>query len=1115
MFSSLSIKNLSGVTILLGLFPFALYSQQCYVEVPASKTEIDFSNDLQDSPAQNILIYSNFYGGSGIGIGDFNRDGKPDIVFGGNLVADQLYLNEGDFKFKRTLPQLLNDDGWTSGVVIADVNGDGWDDIYLCRELYDDDPQRRRNRLLINQGTKDLDFIEAGLIAGVADNRRTRHATFFDYDNDGDLDLYVLNQPPNPGNYSPLLGSNLKLPEYASRLYRNDGNNAAGIPKFTELGPKSGLDVVGFPNSVIAADFDDDGFTDLYITHDYDAPDNYFHNNGNNTFTDLLKTATGHTSFYSMGVDAADINQDGLLDLMTLDMVAEDNFRLKANMSGMNPQAFQDVVAAGGHYQYMFNSLQLNRGNNHFSEISQLAGVSSTDWSWSNLFADLNNDGRQDLYITNGLVRDIRNTDAAKEFATHVSKKINAYIMAHPDDADVTIYDVIDLEEALSIIPSQPLSNYVYENSGDYHFTKRTEEWKLDQPGFSTGSAYADLNGDGLIDLITNNVNAPASIYRNQGDKKNPRNYLRLELKDPSGHTAFGSKVVAYINGQQQYIQTTNVRGMYSTSEQIVHFGLDQAVQVDSIIIRWPDRSQTKLRDVAANQVVTITKAETYTEKTAPINTLYTAFNLNLLNYEHRENVFDDYRFQVLLPHKQSQYGPALAVGDVNNDGLDDLFLGGASGQPSGLHFQNAGGKFSLQQEELWRGASLLEDVTATFFDADGDNDLDLYVGSGGNEFTAGSPFYQDRLYLNEGEGVFALAPSGTLPASSISTGCVVPGDYDNDGDLDLFIGGRLSPRDYPAPVDAKILRNDQGVFTDVTDEIASELNELGMVTSAVWTDLDNDNRPDLLIGGEWMPLTVFYNRTTGFEKATDFTDLPDTRGWWFSITKEDIDNDGDDDFLFGNLGENYKYQASPEEPFEVHYDDFDDDGSKDIVLSYYNNGEQFPLRGRSCSAQQIPLIADKFPSYTEFAGADLEDVFTPGALKQALHLQATTFTSYLGINDGNGKINMQRLPTEAQFGPIMDAVTDDLNKDGYQDLITAGNLYPAEIETARADASLGLVLLGNGKGNFTPLSPQKSGLYLNADVRKLGWMKITAGIKQLVVLPNNERVRFYETGQK
>ncbi len=1075
-------------------------NRKLFTQLPSSETGINFSNEVNDEKEHNILLYANYYGGAGVGVGDFDQDGLADLYFAGNLVNDRLYHNLGDFKFEdiSVSAKLENTGSWSSGVIVGDVNNDGWDDIYVTCELYDDQPTRRANKLYINQGN--LTFKNEAAQWGVADTARTRHATFLDFDKDGDLDLFVLNQPPNPGNYSIYKDADLTKNEYTSRLYQNTGST------FIDITKQAGVLKTGFPNSVVATDLDKDGYTDLYIANDFDAPDFLYHNNGDGTFTDILKSSTGHTSFYSMGVDAADVNNDGWQDLMVLDMVAEDNFRLKANMSGMDPDNFWQVVNNGGHYQYMFNTLLLNRGQNSFGDVAQYAGVAATDWSWSNLFADLDNDGLKDLYITNGLVRDIRNTDAQKKFTKHVVETSIEFIRAYPDSADISMLDIIDLEASLKLIPSEKLTNYAYQNTGDAAFEKKTDDWGLSQKSFSNGSAYADLNNDGYLDLIVNNINEPAFIFKNEGSGTRQNNFLRIKLEDPDQKTTLGTTIMIEANGMQQFFTTTSVRGMYSTSEQIVHFGLGRATEVNKIEITWPDGTVTTKMEASTNQLLNIRKNTGAPSNTKPQSTLFQVKNEeNGLQFKHKENYFDDYRFQVLLPHELSHFGPAMAVADVNGDGADDLFFGGASGQTGTLLIQENDGSFKKAGQQPWQQQSIMEDVDAIFFDADQDGDEDLYIGSGGNEFEANHIFYTDRLYINNGSGHFTYDPD-LLPALHISTGVVLPLDYDKDGDQDLFIGERFIPRDYPAPGSGFLLENENGRFKEVTSDVAPDFFQLGLITDAVTSDLDQDGNEDLLITGEWMTPKVFLNKENGFVDHTEAFGLDSLHGWWFSIQKADFDQDGDDDFVLGNLGTNYKYQASKEEPFEVYYNDFDGNGSKDIVLSYYNFGKQYPVRGKSCSTQQVPDLSKKFDTYELFAASGLNEIYEPEKLQGGLHLIASHFESMVIVNKGNNTLSTKALPASAQWAPIMDIVVDDFNKDGHLDLIYGGNLYVSEIETSRADAGIGGLLLGNGNGDFQAVPASKSGIYVPKDIREIEQVTIN-GNNVLVFANNNDQL--------
>ena len=1090
-------------TICSGLLPFAVAQKPLkrFTQLPGKKTGIRFKNVLKDLPAHNILVYSNYYGGAGVGVGDFNKDGLPDLFFAGNLVADQLYLNRGHFQFDNATVKagITDNGGWSSGVVVADVNQDGWDDIYVCRELYDGQPELRRNKLYINNKVGGFDEMSAQY--KVDDPGRSRHACFFDYDHDGDLDLLVLNQPPNPGNFSEYRNADLMQPEYSLRLYRNDGSS------FKEATKDAGILKTGYPNSVAAGDFDQDGFTDLYIANDYEAPDFFYHNNGDGTFTDIMPQAMRHTSFYSMGVDAADINNDGLTDLMVLDMVAEDNYRLKANMSGMDPKAFWKVYHSGGYFQYMFNNLHLNRGNNTYSDIAQLAGVASSDWSWSNLIADFDNDGLKDIHVTNGLMRDIRNTDAQKQFANFVKSKIREYRAANPQKSNTPILQMFDLEEALALIPSEKLSNYLFKNQDGTTFNNVAKNWGLAQKAFSHGSAYADLDNDGDLDLIINNVNDEAFIYRNNSESFANSNYLQIAVKDPEKSTTHGTRLTVWYAGRQQHIELAYTRGMYSTSTPLAHFGLGTAQNVDSIEVVWPDGLRQKLLETKANQRIIITKntQEPDTLRIRPNKTEMVQFkplSKDVLDFKHLENSFDDFAHQVLLPHQLSRLGPALATGDVNGDGLDDLYFGGAAGVSGKLYLQSTSGKFVATPKGPWQAHQGQEDVDAVFVDFDQDGDLDLIVGSGGNEFPKGHQKYLDRAYRNRGNGQFVDAPE-VLPAAHISSGKVAPCDFDGDGWVDLFIGGRLVPHDYPTPCPSLLLRNVNGQYVDVTKEWAPMLQPLGLVTDAVWFDANQDQLPDLAITGEWMPVTILINNGKGFTKMPS-PELGQHVGWWYAINKADIDGDGDDDLIAGNLGLNYKYKASPTAPFEVFYDDYDEDGKHDIILSYYNFGKRYPLRGRSCSAEQVPALKSKFPSYQLFAGAGLKEVYGSQFLKKALNYQAHYFASAYLENKNNGQFSIQALPVDAQLSSINAIIPEDFNQDGHLDLLVAGNMYAAEVETTRNDAGIGLLLLGDGSGGLEAVPAHETNLYLPFDTKKAAIIRYN-GKKALVVANNND----------
>ena len=1086
------------ITALILIFSFFLSSQEpLFTLVDSSRAGINFSNELVDTEEHSIFLYANYYGGSGVGIGDFDNDGLEDIFFAANLLDDKIYKNLGMFKFedKTETSGIINNGSWSTGVTVADVNNDGLVDIYVSCELYDNAPELRRNKLYINQGS--FKFKESASEWGVDVDRRTRHSVFFDYNNDGLLDLYLLNHPPNTGNFSPFFGTDMTLPDYNLQLFENKGSY------FVDVTEAAGLNRSGFPNAAVIGDFNKDGWPDIYVANDFDSPDFLYFNNKDKTFTYATETSLRHTSFYSMGVDAADINNDSHLDLMVLDMTAEDNFRLKSNMSGMNPDSFWKVVNDGGHYQYMFNTLQLNNGNETFSDIAQFTGTAATDWSWSSLVADFDNDGQKDIYITNGLLRDIRNTDADKKISDIVSKKINDYIIKNPDNTEITIWDVVDLNELLDLLPSQKLKNYYYKNHGNLIFSNNTDSSGLNQPSFSHGASYVDLDNDGDLDLVVNNVNDKPFIYENNSEN-NGNNFIRLKMVDD--RPTLGTKVKMYYDKEFQYFETTNVRGIYSTSEDVVHFGINKSKAIDSILIEWPDQTLQKIINPKINKTHKVYKEGIIINSKLNIND-DKRFNedKSILNYTHRENYFNDYDKQVLLPHKLSQLGPAIAKGDINGDGLEDLFVGGASGQEASVYIQNEN-SFEKIDNDIWTKHKALEDIDALFFDSDNDGDLDIYVVSGGNEFMPNSSTYLDRLYINDGNGNFTFRRE-LLPSNFESGSVVKAFDFDNDGDLDLFVGSRMKPWNYPEPASSYLLVNENGKFSNYNTD---QFTDLGLVTDAEWFDYDNDGDSDIVVVGEWMPITVFKNQDGNFIKEEINTNLGcSSTGWWYSIEVGDLNNDKLPDLIVGNLGLNYKYKASVDEPFEVFYDDFDENGTKDIVLAYYNYGIQFPLRGFSCSSQQVPDLKDKFEKYDIFASLDVQEVYGEENLENALRLSVNTFESAALINN-ESFFDFKPLPNYAQFSSVNDIIIKDFDNDQINDLLIVGNMYHAEIETARNDAGNGLFLKGVGDGSFKEVSVSESGFFAPGDSKKI--ITLNLGNNDIILVANNnDRIQIFK----
>ena len=1074
------------------------------------RTGINFKNTLFDDGPLNVANYIYFYNGGGVAIGDINNDGLQDILFTGNMVRNRLFLNKGNFKFEDITPQsgVAEKQGWCTGANMVDINGDGRLDIYICRSA-DANPQLRKNLLFINNG--DLTFSEKAEEYGLADAGYSTHAAFFDYDKDDDIDCFIINHSSQ--KYTGGVQDNLALrkeynPASASKLYRNDMSPSTGRglgeAHFTDVSLQAGItsNVLSFGLGLAISDFNNDGWPDVSVSNDFNEPDYFFINNRNGTFTEQLSKSMDQTSLFSMGSDAADYDNDGLVDLVTLDMLPEDNKTIKMHSGAENFDKFQYLFTQGFYYQYSRNMLQKNNGDGTFSEVGQLAGVSNTDWSWAALFGDYDKDGNKDLFVSNGYVKDYTEMDFLKYSVDRVIRSM------HKDSVDpIPVY--------IQKMPTIEIPNYIYQNQGNGTFLKKSEDWGFDKKGVSAGAAYADLDNDGDLDLVVSHSNDFARIYKNNSETLTKNNYLSIQLEGPStNRSGLGTKVKLFCNGHQYYQEQSPGRGFQSSSDPVLNFGIGANNTIDSLLVIWPNDNFQKLLNVKANQRLTIKIADAK-EKWFYDTSVYRRpfFTQDTMpGVRHRENIFSDFTVQVLLPNYLSRQGPCIEVADVNKDGLEDFFMGGAKGQPSQLFIQNKNNGFA-SKPLLPPAKSLSEDVSSAFFDADNDGDDDLYIASGGYEFNENDTAFQDRLYLNDGKGSFTKKDNA-LPQMLFSKGCVKAADIDADGDKDLFVGGRLVPGKYPiAPRSYLLLNDGKGNFSDATVSVCAALQQPGMVTDALWTDLNNDKQPDLVVVGEWMPVKVFIN-TNGklADSSSTYIHFAST-GWWNRINAADMDADGDMDIVIGNCGLNTQFHVNEKEPMSIYYKDFDNNGSIDPILCYYIGGVSYPAASRDDLTDQLPGLKKKFLEYKQYAVATINDMFSPDQLKDAGILKAETMETVYLENLGAKGFSQHPLPIQAQYAPVHGIVLEDMNNDGKKDMLLAGNNTWTRIKFGRYTANHGVLLLADGRGGFTYIPQTKSGLTIRGNVRSLKPIrtgkaqKIIAGINDgnIVMLSIND----------